>query len=218
MQKQHFTCQFSVALEQTTVMQFSKFIGLRLRPQDFIESLKYESKDTTTSGAKIEQSEGTYKEIDNDFKLENDVESQLCNKVKRPEDKAASETLEDLKNLVGELRCIRIDPELEINRLLGELKTKINLKREQEKQKIDDEALVLVDELDEYERTCKSSLNDEQLTSSTELQELTDFCVKLNEQLMKINENLKKDLFGDQLADLELKEKNFRNPNIEPLL
>lgn len=63
---------------------------------------------------------------------------------------------ENLKELLSDYERIRADPGFEINRVLDELRNKIDLRREEAKKKIDDEALELIKQLDEYEKKRKA--------------------------------------------------------------
>ena len=61
----------------------------------------------------------------------------------------------NLKKVLDELKRLRDTPDLEISQSIGEIRNKIDLKREEAKKKIDDDAMELIQELDEYEAKCK---------------------------------------------------------------
>lgn len=77
----------------------------------------------------------------------------------------AVETYKYLKDLFDEFKSIRDNPELEFDRVIEELKNKIDLRREEIKKKIDDEALDLIEEIDNYKEKNKPVYND-QFTSN----------------------------------------------------
>lgn len=158
----------------------------------------------------------------------------------------AVESFRDFKELVEELKRMRENPELEINRVVGNLKNKIDLRREKGKKKLDDEALGLISELDDYEAKCKADVNDS-LEMSTEtvefIQSIEKFDIPIwkndlkmfkrkvkrletihkdvstkTEILRGVKEGMKKQLFGDELPKLEEKQKRFCLKNTDSLL
>ena len=140
---------------------------------------------------------------------------------------------------------MRDNPELEINRKFTDLRNRIDLRREEAKKSLDDEAMALITEIDEKGAKCKAGLTDylEISTKTTELvksiendniplwdKDLKSFnrhvkklkkihidTVTQVKQLSQANKEMKKHLFGDELAKLELKQKIFCRENSEPL-
>lgn len=89
-----------------------------------------------------------------------------------PEHNAAVKSSEYLRTLIDDFKRLLKDPELEINETISKLRNKIDLHREEAKKKIDDEALELIRELDEYEARCKAGLSSDKLVVSSEIEEL----------------------------------------------
>ena len=85
----------------------------------------------------------------------------------KAEQKLAVESSEYLKEIIDEFKRIRANPELEITEAIGEIRNKIDLHREEAKKKIDDDAIELVRELDEYEAKCKAALSANKLIVSS---------------------------------------------------
>lgn len=106
--------------------------------------------------------------------------------------KVAFKSLIDLKELVDELKRFQDDPELERHRIIDELKNKIDLQREKEKQKIDDEALKLIEELDEYEKTCKTSSLENIVNPIVLSEETIDIIKSLEGKIKEWEDDLKK--------------------------
>lgn len=69
----------------------------------------------------------------------------------------AVDSLNYLEELFCEIQTLKRDPEAEISQTIGELKTRIDLSREIEKEKIDVKALQLIKELNEFETECISN-------------------------------------------------------------
>lgn len=79
----------------------------------------------------------------------------------------------EFENALNKIRQAKQDPEMEIHSIIADLKNKIDLNREERKKKIDDEAQLLIDELDELERTCKANNSIlENIKSSSDLKSL----------------------------------------------
>lgn len=97
------------------------------------------------------------------FPINSLVEELLKNEFAKldlgPGHKVAVESLEELKKIVDKLKRIRDDPKLEINRVISDLKNKIDLRREEEKRRIDNEALGLIQRLETCENASKAALN-----------------------------------------------------------
>lgn len=147
--------------------------------------------------------------------------------------KVASESLSDLKVLIEELKLFQ-DPELEINRIIGELKNNIDLEREIGKMKIDNEALKLIDELIECENNYKK-YNRNLLTEETRnlinciegkvinwekelntFKKNTNGCKEIHygvvsdyKILLKELQKIRWFIFGDKLEELQLSRKKF---------
>lgn len=97
---------------------------------------------------------------------------------------AAQTSFGEFKRMMTSLRQILTDPELEVNRVIGELKNQIDLRREEAKQKIDDEALTLIGELDDYEARFRASRSKNSLEVTTNNDEDLDEVFKsLDEDL-----------------------------------
>ena len=75
--------------------------------------------------------------------------------------------------LLDKFNKIKNDPELRINTVISELKNKVDLRREKMKQEIDEEALKMIDELNEYEKECKLKLK---IDSEPKLDEKLESC------------------------------------------
>lgn len=161
------------------------------------------------------------------------------------EHSVAVKSFTDLKGLVSELKRYRDNPELEINRVFGDLRNKIDLKREKAKKSLDDDALGLIAEIDELEAKCKAGLN-ESLKISNETNELIKSLedeiplwdndlksfkrnvkrqktihvdtLSKNDRLRQAKEEIKRKLFTDELVKIEQKQKKFCQENSESLL
>lgn len=162
------------------------------------------------------------------------------------EHKAAKETCDYLKELVDEFKRLRANPELKITHAIDEMRNRIDLKREVAKQKIDDEALKLSEELNEYEAKRKAGLNGNKLVVSSEIEEFVESLEsdrsKWEEELKSFELNLrvlksihvdsiaaceklrpecdriKKSLFTDEFKKLVRKQKLFCGENSDALM
>ena len=160
------------------------------------------------------------------------------------EHKTAVESSEDLRVIMDEFKRLSEHPELEITESIGEIRNKIDLHREQAKKKIDDDAIELIRELDEYEARCKSGLSGEKLAVSSEVQELINSLEsdrskwekELNmfersvkklktihldsidgcDKLRNECKIIKKSIFNDEFEILEKKQKLFCGEKIDP--
>ena len=162
------------------------------------------------------------------------------------EHSVAVKSFRHLKRLVDELKRMRENPELEIHRVFDELRNEIDLRREEAKESLDDEALELISELDELEGKCKAGLKDS-LVISNETEELIrsleseiptwdnhlktfkknikrliaihkDTVAKC-EPLRRANEDIKKQLFDtDELGKIVDKKNKFCQENTKPLM
>ena len=96
------------------------------------------------------------------------IKNQLVKLDLDPDNKVAVESFQVLKEIVEKLKRIRDDPKLEINRVISDLKNKIDLRREEEKKRIDDEALELIQELEQCENECNAALDLDKVKVSSE--------------------------------------------------
>lgn len=165
-----------------------------------------------------------------------------------PEHQVAMKSFEDLKVLVDKFKRLRDNPELEINRVVGKLRHKIDCKREEAKKSLDDEALALISELDDYEAKCKSELatslhipaqTDDLVRSlEQEIRDWEDEYVKENtfernikrlktfhadtigkyKELGLAKEKIMKSIFTENLQRLQLKQKRFCQEYDKPLV
>lgn len=87
--------------------------------------------------------------------LDNDLE----NADLGSEHRVATGSLKDIKMVVDELIRLQERPEFEINRVVNDLKNKIELRNESAKQAIDKEATVLLVKLEDFEKKCIASLS-----------------------------------------------------------
>ena len=62
------------------------------------------------------------------------------------------------EDMLEQLKRIKNDPELRIHTVMSELRSKVDVRREELKQEIDKEALKMIEEIDEFEKECKSSI------------------------------------------------------------
>ena len=115
----------------------------------------------------------------------------------KPEHKSAIESNTYLKEVIDEFKRLREHPELEITEKIGKLRNKIDLHREEVKKKIDDDAIELIQELDEYESKCKADLSANKLVVSDEIEELFR---SLERDQIKWDEELK--VFEHKLKNL----------------
>lgn len=153
------------------------------------------------------------------------------------EHKVAIDSFNDLKKLVDDLKRIRDHPEYVLNSFVADLKNKIDSRREEAKKEIDDEAMMLIAELDQYESMQKARMNPNELVLSKETSNLLEsiekdlskwsldlniFCQNIKglkeihldlvmkyRQLRKECFRVKKSLFTDKLFELESKQKKF---------
>lgn len=90
------------------------------------------------------------------------------------EHRVATGSLKDVKMVVDELNLLLERPELEINRVVSDLKNKIELRKESAKQTIDKEADVLLAKLEDFEHKCNASLSavKNDLVASDEIKKL----------------------------------------------
>lgn len=161
--------------------------------------------------------------------------------------KEVVDSIQKLKTLLNELKQLEKHPEDEISAVVGELRNKIDLRREEEKKRIDDGALALVDEFDEYEKVCRAALDANKtdlLTNETKMlimsldkdlytweKELRTFernfdkWKEIHEEakskyklLAKEKEQVKQKIFSTKLGELELKQKKFCGEKTEHLM
>lgn len=163
-----------------------------------------------------------------------------------PEHKVANKSFIYLKELSDEFKRMRDDPELEIDRVVSELRNKIDLVREVLKSEIDEESLKLIRELEEYERKRKSELSSQNFIVPKETKEfinelendlavweaeintfernverwreIHEVTIRKCKQLGLECEKMKMCLFSTELAGIQLKKKKFCKELIEPLM
>ena len=70
----------------------------------------------------------------------------------------AYKSCKKLEEILAHMDLLRNDPFFFINDCIGEIRRSVELKREELKLKIDSEANRIVDELNAYEQTCKTNL------------------------------------------------------------
>ena len=122
------------------------------------------------------------------------IERQL-NELDLGEDHSrAVESFKQLEDLVSEARRIRQDPELEIHRVIGELKNRVDLRREELKQQIDNDALELIEELIEFENECKTKKSFAQHSYKLELlmKSFESDLIRLKSDLVSFKKNVQK--------------------------
>lgn len=99
-----------------------------------------------------------------------------------------------LNEMLDELDLLHRDPKYYISESIGELKFKIEIKREEFKMKIDREAEKLIDEMKEYQDECYTNVESasyQPILSSykTEAQTIRSKLVEFENELKKIEEN-----------------------------
>lgn len=207
-------------------------------------------KNNTLTNIKCPKCEIEHDIPENGFPINSLVEELLKNGLDKLdlgwEHNLAVESLQELKKSVEKLEKIRENPELEINRVISDLKNKIDLRREQEKKRIDDEALDLIKKLDNYETKCKAVVSSEKVTMPNDIKVLmkslandvvswykelnsyirnenrwraihVETVVKLR-QLKSESDRIEKILFTDEFFDLQQKQKKFCSKNQDILL
>lgn len=161
-----------------------------------------------------------------------------------PEYKVAVDSFEELKRIVEKLKRVQDDPELEIDRVIDDLKNKIDLRREEEKKRIDEEALDLINELDKYQKTSKAAVKRDKVTVSNECLDLMQSLEKNDlvkwedelslfdrnlkrwtsihketvdkyKQLREESDRIKRIFFSDEFSKLEQRQKKFCGENTE---
>lgn len=108
------------------------------------------------------------------------------------EHKVAVESFNDLKELVQELKRFEENPELVIHQKFDDLRNKIDLRREEEKLKIDNEALRLIKDLDDYEKSYISNTKDKKPERFVLSKEASDLIKSLEGDLVTWESDLKK--------------------------
>jgi hypothetical protein len=93
------------------------------------------------------------------FKINQALEKMLKSKINSlhfgDEYQSAVDAVKKLEDLITKYRLLKEDPNFEIDKVIGDLKTNIDLKREQLKFEIDQEAEMLIQQMIEYEKECK---------------------------------------------------------------
>jgi hypothetical protein len=120
------------------------------------------------------------------------------------------ESCVDFKAIIESIQHLKNDPTLYINETIGEIKNAIDLRRDELKLQIDEEAQVLIDELDEYEEECKANLISKEFTDTS--LELGEFLRSMSTDLDKwqsqldifeINVDKLKQMYQDSNQKLE---------------
>ena len=73
--------------------------------------------------------------------------------------RSAYEKLEDFSDLFERFEKLKNDPDDKIYSKINELKSEIDLRREELKNKIDDDALSIIKKLDDYEKECMANIS-----------------------------------------------------------
>ena len=84
----------------------------------------------------------------------------------------ATETCKSFEELFDEFKKIKNDPEMKINTVISEFRNKVDLRREDLKQKIDIKILELIERIDEFEKECKANASN--VKSDCKLDETLD--------------------------------------------
>ena len=71
---------------------------------------------------------------------------------------AAYRKIKQFSDLFERFEKLKTDPEFAIHNKISEMKAEIDLRREEMKIQIDEEALTLIEQLEEYESDCKSNI------------------------------------------------------------
>jgi hypothetical protein len=100
-----------------------------------------------------------------------------------PEYKNASYSCKKLEKILDEIDLMRRDPCFHIGEMIGELKSEIDLRREELKLTIDNEAEALIKQVSDYQEECKKNLKEKEfLVKANELDaNTTEVRVKLKE-------------------------------------
>ena len=96
--------------------------------------------------------------------LENLIEKEIHSIDLGDEYKTALNKSNRFKDLLEEFKLAKNDPEAKIHSVISDLRNKVDLRREELKEEIDNEALAAIKKLDDFENECKSnlpSINDE---------------------------------------------------------
>lgn len=184
------------------------------------------------------------------FPINSLVEELLKNELAKldlgPGHKVAVESFKELKKILEQIKRIQDDPKLEINCVISDLKNKIDLRREKEKKRIDDEALELIQKLEQCENECYAALDLDKVKMSPETQKLIESLesqlvtwdkelnsfLKNQKKWKKIHEVtvekykllrkemdcLEKNLFVDEFSAIQLKQKEYCQKNPEILM
>lgn len=161
-----------------------------------------------------------------------------------PEHRVAVESFDDLKRLVDELTRLRDEPGEEVSRRVAELKCRVDVRREEAKRRIDDEALAIIGELERYEVKWRAECAEKLETPTSELasllkpleKELTAWqasLMQLSKKKWKLihqetvakyahvrreAERIKRSILTDTIGEIEMKQKRFCHERIEPIM
>lgn len=164
-----------------------------------------------------------------------------------PEHNEAIRTYMQLKDLIDEFKLLRDNSGLAVTKAFDDIRNKVDLHREEAKKKIDDDALELIKELDEYESKCTAGLSsNNKLVVSTETEELVNTLEKdlsaWKEELEWFDRNFKQlrivhqgsvvgyeklrieydkitdNIFTEEFKKLDKKQKQFCGEMTDPLM
>lgn len=161
-----------------------------------------------------------------------------------PEHRVAVEAFDDLKRLVDELTRLRDEPGEEVSRRVAELKNKVDVRREEAKKRIDDEALGIIGELERYEEKWRVECAEKLETATSELasflkpleKELTAWqasLMQLSKKKWKLihqetvakyahvrreGERIKRSILTNAIWEIEMKQKRFCQERVEPIM
>jgi hypothetical protein len=71
---------------------------------------------------------------------------------------SARDKCEQFQELLNRFKRLKNDPEMGIHSVISEIKSKVDLRREELKKEIDNESMRIIEKMDEFEKECKSNL------------------------------------------------------------
>lgn len=107
-----------------------------------------------------------------------------------PEYAKTYKSCKTMEKMLDDLDKLRSDPLYHLDKVVSAYRADVDLKREQLKLKIDEEAEAIIRMINDYEERCKAHLKDEKLGGG-ELNEVTKKVIQWREQLEKWKEELK---------------------------
>ena len=90
--------------------------------------------------------------------LENLIEQNIDCIDLGDEYRSAYDKLEDFSDLLERFEKLKNDPDDKIYSKINELKSEVDLRREELKNKLDEDALSIIKKLDDYEKECKTNI------------------------------------------------------------